>query len=296
MIPTDDLSAAALPPGCEIAPMTRAEADMLGAWAAEEGWNPGLADIDVAWGFDPEAFIALRKEGALAGGATIITYGDAAGFLGLFIMRRDLRRQGLGGILWRELVRRQQARLKPAAPIGLDGVFDMAPFYAADGFQMLYRDLRYEGTASGSADAAAVPLDAIGGDELEAYDAAVSGIARVGFMHRWLAVPGGKGFAFRQSNGSLAGYGFARPCRSGYKIGPLYADDATIAARLLETLLAAIAGAPVALDVPEPNAAALALVQEKGWRQSFGCARMVRGTASTTETGRIFGVTSFEFG
>ncbi|HVJ34359.1 MAG TPA: GNAT family N-acetyltransferase [Terriglobia bacterium] len=296
MIPADDLSAAALPPGYAIAPMTRTEADTLGVWAAEEGWNPGLADIDVAWGFDPEAFIALRKEGALAGGATIITYGDAAGFLGLFIMRRDLRGQGLGRILWQELLRRQQARLKPAAPIGLDGVFDMAPFYAADGFQMLYRDLRYEGTASGIADAAAVPLGEIGRDELDAYDAAVSGIARAGFMHRWLAVPGGKGFAFRQSNGSLAGYGFARPCRSGYKIGPLYADDATVAARLLETLLAAIAGAPVALDVPEPNAAALALVEKRGWRQSFGCARMARGTASTSETGRIFGVTSFEFG
>ena len=56
------------------------------------------------------------------------------------------------------------------------------------------------------------------------------------------------------------------------------------------------AGAPVALDVPEPNAAALALVQEKGWRQSFGCARMVRGHAAAVDTSRIFGVTSFEFG
>jgi len=289
-------AAAAFPSGYELAPMTRIEADQLGNWAAEEGWNPGHADIDVAWGFDPDAFIALRKDGALAGGATIIAYGDAAGFLGLYIMRRDLRRQGLGRLFWQALLRRHEARLRPHAPIGLDGVFDMAPFYAADGFRLLYRDLRYEGLAAGQADAAAVPLDDIGWDALAGYDAAVSGITRPGFMRRWLSVPGGKGFALRHADGSIGGYGFARPCRSGYKIGPLYADDAAIAGRLLETLLSVIPGAPVALDVPEPNAAAPKLVAERGWRPSFGCARMVRGGSVSTPTDRIFGVTSFEFG
>jgi hypothetical protein len=37
-------------------------------------------------------------------------------------------------------------------------------------------------------------------------------------------------------------------------------------------------------------------VEERGWRQSFGCARMVRGEGMTPPTDRIFGVTSFEFG
>ena len=289
-------AAKSFPPGYTITPMTWEEADMLGNWAAEEGWNPGLGDIDVAWGSDPQAFIALRMNGELAGGATIIAYEGAAGFLGLYIMRKDLRRQGLGRLFWRELLRRHAARLRPGAPIGLDGVFDMAPFYAADGFTLLYRDLRYEGIAAGKADAAAVPLDAIEWDRLAAYDAAISGIARADFMHRWLSVPGGRGFALPKADGSLGGYGFARPCRSGYKIGPLYADDAASAERLLETLLGAIAGSPVALDVPEPNAAAVLLAETRGWGQSFGCARMLRGGGNAAPTDRIFGVTSFEFG
>lgn len=289
-------AATAFPPGYVIAPMTRDEADMLGAWAAEEGWNPGLADIDVAWGCDPQAFIALRMNGQLAGGATIIAYEGGAGFLGLYIMRKDQRRQGLGRLFWRELLRLHAARLRAGAPIGLDGVFDMAPFYAADGFKLLYRDLRYEGIATGTADADMVPLAAIKWEQLATYDAAVSGIARADFMRRWLGVLGGEGYALTRADGSLAGYGFARPCRSGYKIGPLYADDAATAERLLETLLAAIAGSPVALDVPEPNAAALRLVETRGWGQSFGCARMLRGGGNAAPTDRIFGVTSFEFG
>jgi ribosomal protein S18 acetylase RimI-like enzyme len=289
-------NANSFPPGYEVASMTRAEADQLGDWAAAEGWNPGLADIAVAWDSDPGAFIALRQEGVLAGGATIIAYEGAAGFLGLYIMRADLRRQGLGRIFWRELLRRHAARLKPGAPIGLDGVFDMAPFYAADGFKLLYRDLRYEGRAAGTADPDAVALAAIDWTRLAAYDAAVSGIGRAGFMRRWLTVPGGTGFALPRGDGSIAGYGFARPCRSGYKIGPLYADDAAGAGRLLETLLAAIAGSPVALDVPEANAAAVRLAETRGWRQSFGCARMLRGDCIAPPAARIFGVTSFEFG
>lgn len=285
-----------LPPGYKIAPMTRAEADQLGVWAAEEGWNPGLADIDVAWSYDPGAFIALRREGALAGGATIIAYGGTVGFLGLYIIRRDLRRQGLGRHFWQELLRRHPARLQPGAPIGLDGVFDMAPFYAADGFTLLYRDLRYEGIAQGKADAEAVALDRIGWDTVIGYDAAVSGLDRADFMRRWLNVPGGKGFALPGESGTIVGYGFARPCFSGYKIGPLYADTAEGADRLLETLLAAIAGAAVTLDVPEPNRPAVQLAEGRGWRQSFGCARMVFGAGSGSPISRVFGVTSFEFG
>lgn len=284
------------PSGFEIAPMTRAEADLLGDWAAEEGWNPGLADIDVAWGYDPGAFIALRKDGVLAGGASIIAYGGKVGFLGLYIIRRDLRRQGLGRIFWQELLRRQESRLEPGAPIGLDGVFTMAPFYAADGFTLLYRDLRYEGIATGKPDAGAVALDRIGWDALLRYDAAVSGLDRAKFMRSWLSVPGSKGFALLSDAGAITGYGFARPCRTGYKIGPLYANETEGADRLLETLLAAIAGAPVALDVPEPNENALQIAERRGWRQSFGCARMVRGTGGVVPVSRIFGVTSFEFG
>jgi len=284
-----------LPPGYQIDQMTPAEAGMLDAWAAQEGWNPGLSDIDVAWTFDPAAFVAIRKDGDLAGGGVIIAYGQEAGFMGLFIMRADLRRQGIGRVLWHERLRRLRERLQPGAPIGMDGVFAMAPFYEAGGFTYLYRDLRYQGEAAGQCDPAAVPLDQIAWPELAAYDARVSGIQRPDFMRGWLTQPGGKGFALLQ-DGGLSGYGFLRPCRSGYKIGPLYAESPAVARRLLGSLLSTNPGQPVSLDVPEPNTAALRIVDELGWTQSFGCARMVNGTPIAFPVAEVFGVTSFEFG
>jgi GNAT superfamily N-acetyltransferase len=275
--------------------MTRDEAGLLDTWAAEEGWNPGLSDISTAWAFDPEAFIALRHGDECVGGGAIIAYGRDAGFMGLFIMRADVRRQGLGRLLWHERLRRLRARLKPEAPIGMDGVFEMAPFYEAGGFTYLYRDLRFQGDAAGTLDPDAVPLDRVPAATVDEYDATVSGIRRPAFMHAWTAQPNGQGFAMLRG-GTLTGYGFRRRCRTGHKIGPLYADDAATARRLLSSLLSGIPGEPVSLDVPEPNIAALGIMKDLGWQQSFGCARMVNGPAPAMQVPRVFGVTSFEFG
>ena len=289
----DDISA--LPAGYRIDRMTRAEADILDGWAAAEGWNPGVHDIDIAWAYDPDAFIALREDGALAGGGAIISYDGAAGFMGLFIMRADLRRQGLGRILWHERLKRLRARLRPDAPIGMDGVFDMAPFYESGGFKYLYRDLRFEGTAHGALDPAVLPLDQIPWPDLAAYDARVSGLRREGFMRAWLRQEGGHGFALSEA-GAIRGYGFLRPCRVGFKLGPLYASDEATARRLLLSLLSAVQGNQVQIDIPEQNLAAIGLMNELDWHSPFGCARMVYGTPPAVAVGQVFGVTSFEFG
>lgn len=285
----------ALQDGYRIDTMTEVEARLLGEWAAAEGWNPGLRDIDVAWSYDPGAFIALRHGSELAGGGAILSYDGAAGFMGLFIVRADHRGRGLGKLLWHERLRRLRARLAPGAPIGMDGVFAMVPFYEAGGFRLLHRDLRFQGAGAGAPDPAVVPLRDIARDELCAYDRAIFGVPREGFLRRWLDQPGGTGCALRDARG-LRGYGFLRPCRAGYKIAPLFCDDATGARRLLMSLAHASGGQQIQIDIPEPNVAALALMQELRWEQSFGCARMVNGASAPMPVERIFGVTSFEFG
>ena len=70
----------------------------------------------------------------------------------------------------------------------------------------------------------------------------------------------------------MRGYGVARPCRRGFKVGPLFAADAAIADDLLRGLGDHARDAPLILDVPEANAAAMALVRAHGMREVFGCA------------------------
>ncbi len=316
-----------LPPGYAISPMTREEAEVLLGWAAAEGWNPGLADLEVAWSFDPQGFIALRhaaegKAQELVGGGAVLSYGGQCGFMGLFIMRADHRGQGLGRVLWHERLRRLQARLQPGAFIAMDGVLNMAPFYAAGGFVRHYEDLRFQGLANPDALAASagsdhlplatVPLANVPFAEVDAYDREVFGRPRTGFLRRWLAVNGGHGVAVLQAAATgmeggeasaasgtrsrLRGYAFLRPCLNGYKFGPVFADDAATARALLRDLMARVPGQTVALDVPQPNAAALAIVRELGWANPFNCAKMFLGPPPPDTTSRVFGVTSFEFG
>jgi GNAT superfamily N-acetyltransferase len=284
-----------LPANLSLGPMRRDEADILAHWAADEGWNPGKADIAIAWDTDRDAFTALRKGDDLVGGGTLISYNELFGFMGLFIIRRDLRGAGLGRQLWTYRLKRLQARLAPGASIGMDGVFEMVPFYERGGFGFAHKDIRFQGIAHGTLDAEVQRLDPSTFAIVERFDRSYFPAPRTSFLQRWMLQAGAHAMGLFEK-GELAGYGVARPARMGYKIGPLFAWRPDVAERLATSLMAHIAGEQVQLDVPEPNEAGIRLASGLGLKEVFGCARMYYGAPPNLPIERIFGVTSFEFG
>jgi GNAT superfamily N-acetyltransferase len=284
-----------LPADLSLTTMRRDEADILAGWAADEGWNPGKSDIAIAWDSDPEAFIALRRGADLLGGGTIMSYGSRFGFMGLVIVRRDLRGQGLGRQLWHHRLERLKGRLARGAPIGMDGVFAMRPFYERGGFALAHNDVRYQGVARGDADPAVRALDMSMFDIAERYDRAHVPAPRAAFLRRWMFQPGAHAAGLFEDD-RLAGYAVARPAQTGYKLGPVFAARADIAERLIASLMAQFPGEQVQLDVPEPNRAGVRLAEKFGFSEVFGCARMYYGATPDLPLSNIFGVTSFEFG
>lgn len=278
-----------------LAAMRRDEADILGQWAADEDWNPGKADIAIAWDTDPDAFIVLRRGAELAGGGTIFSYGGAFGFMGLFIVRRDLRGAGLGAKLWRHRLELLRSRLAPGASIGMDGVFAMVPFYERGGFALAHKDIRFEGIARGEMDRGVRWFDPSSFPLVDRFDRTHFPVPRTAFLKRWIFQDGAYAAGLFEKD-QLAGYGVARPARAGYKIGPLFAARADIAVRLFTSLMAQFAAAQVQIDVPEPNEAGIRLAGASGLKEVFGCARMYCGAIPDLPLARIFGVTSFEFG
>ncbi|WP_256091601.1 GNAT family N-acetyltransferase [Candidatus Thiosymbion oneisti] len=286
--------------------MTRPEVDALVGWAAREGWNPGLNDARLFWATDPDAFIAAELAGELIGGGAITAYQGEFGFMGFFIVRPEFRGKGLGNTLWHARRERLLARLRPGASIGLDGVLTMQDYYAKGGFVFSHRNLRFRAeipkrpitprpVTPTVGNQEIVPLVEVPFDQVLDYDRACFPAPRATFLKGWLSQPGAAALGCRRA-GNLSGYGVVRRCGQGYKIGPLFADDAQAAQALYAHLAERAAGGPLFLDAPENNPAALELVHRHRMVEVFGCARMYLGPAPAIAHRRIFGVTTFELG
>jgi predicted GNAT family N-acyltransferase len=286
------------PPQPKFRPLSRGELDTLLDWAAKEGWNPGIDDAEAFWAADPEGFWGIETEEGLVGGASIVSYAGKAGFVGLFIVKPEWRGCGLGREFWRFFCERLVGRLQPDAPLSLDGVFAMQPFYAASGFVFTHRNLRMAGVGvAARPDSRLVELKTLPFQTVSDFDHAHFGARREAFLQHWITPPGGLGLGFVGKDGDrLEGMGVIRPCRSGFKIGPLFAAEPEVAESLYTALSSHAAGQPIFLDTPENNQAALALAARHGLKEAFGCARMVRGSIPSLPWNRIYGVTTFELG
>ncbi|MBF0423830.1 MAG: GNAT family N-acetyltransferase, partial [Magnetococcales bacterium] len=153
-------------------------------------------------------------------------------------------------------------------------------------------NLRYRGKGGGEMPTGVTELDAVPLEQVVTYDSELFGRRREPFLRGWLR-QGGKAV---MKAGRLAGYGVIRPCREGYKIGPLFADNPDVAECLLRALVANIAGKDFFLDLPRPHARALALAERYAMTPVFETARMYTRGDPGLPLQRIYGITSFELG
>jgi hypothetical protein len=276
-----------------IRPMTRAELDIGIDWAATEGWNPGLHDGDSFFAADPSGFLVGLLDGEPVGMISAVKYGRGFGFVGFYIVRPAFRGRGHGWALWQAAMQSLQGRV-----VGLDGVVGQQDNYRRSGFALAYNNVRHEGVPAraGQPDRDIVPLAQLPWDEVLRYDAEFFADERTTFLRHWIAQRGSTALGLMRGV-RLIGYGVLRPCRAGCKIGPLFADDAALADRLLRALVARLPpGTRVQLDIPAVNPAAQALVAAHGLAPVFQTARMYAGAAPALPLGRLYGVTSFELG
>lgn len=284
----------------EIARATGDDWPVFEAWAAGEGWNPGPADGGCFLAQDPDGFFLGRIDGRPVSAISLVNYGDTFSFLGFYLVHPDFRGLGHGWATWQAGLRHAGERV-----IGLDGVLAQQDNYRRSGFRLAHRNIRYVGEVAAGTPAATgprvVPAAEAGLDVIGAYDGRCFPAERPVFLRRWLTAPGHIALAAMR-DGELAGYGVIRPAPDFAKIGPLFADDAEVADALFGALVTGLAEATgqqaveVALDVPEPTAAAVALAERYGMKPSFETARMYTGEVREIDLARVFGISSFELG
>lgn len=273
-----------------IRPVTPFEMETAVEWAAGEGWNPGLHDTEMFLPTDPQGFMCGDLGGEIVAFVSSVIYDQSYGFLGFFMVRPDMRGLGLGRKIAKASFDRQGSRVA-----GLDGVVEQQDTYKRWGFKMAFSSLRYQAKGGGDLPAGLTKAAETPWSQLAAYDAACFPAQREGFLRRWVNQPGGGALAVVKG-GEVRGYGVLRPCREGFKIGPLFADGPAEAETLYQGLLAQAPGAPVFLDAPQNNPDAVALVKRHGLQPVFECGRMYINGEPPWNAGRVYGITSFELG
>ena len=116
------------PSALQIRTMTCDDVDLALAWAAREGWNPGIADAECFHAVDPAGFLLGCLDGEPIGCISVVAYGLTFGFVGLYMVKPELRGRGYGHHLWQIGMARLKTRI-----VGLDGVIAQQENYKRSG-------------------------------------------------------------------------------------------------------------------------------------------------------------------
>lgn len=276
-----------------ISVMSASDVDMAVGWAAEEGWNPGLHDAACFHQAFPHDFFIGRLSHHPIAAASAVIYDSNFAFFGFYIVDKAYRGQGYGFKLTEALMQHMGDRI-----IGLDGVVEMVDKYKRLGFIYAHANTRYclsKADIKAFDDSYIVSLAALPFKEVERFDNHHFKANRADFLNIWLAQPNHIALGYVHGN-ELLGYGVIRPCREGYKIGPLFANTPAIADALFQALCSHVAGKAVYLDIPEPNEQARALVKRYDMKPVFSTARMYTKEIKQLPLNQIYGITTFELG
>ncbi len=216
--------------------------------------------------------------------------------MGLFIVKPEFRGIGLGKKLWYQRRDLLLTRLEKTASIGMDGVVDMQTFYSKGGFKIAFIDKRYERSGNEfKIDANISNIIPSDFDKIIDYDSECFGLARPQFLIPWLNMPGSFYYKYEE-NSKIKGFAVLRKATIGYKIGPLYADNALIADELYKACLNSVIDESVFMDIPMNNNEAVELVLRYDAKYVFECARMYYGQPLKAHHGKVFALTTFELG
>lgn len=262
------------------------------AWAAQEGWNPGIHDAKSFYAADPNGFFVGEINNEVIAVGSAVIYDEHFAFCGLYIVKPEYRGQGYGIELTR-------ARLQYLAPrnAGIDGVVENISIYERIGYRLAYHNVRFQGIAASTSHNthAICPLNEISFADIETYDRQCFPALRSTFLHAWITQPDALALGFVE-NGHLLGYGVRRRCIEGHKIGPLFADDYRIAEQLFLALQQDIQEDAIFLDIAEINPAAEELVVRHKMEPVFSTGRMYLKGQPELAYDKLFGITTFELG
>ena len=176
----------------QVKTISRSQIDMVIDWAAQEGWNPGIHDIDAYFAADKNGFLIGYLNGEAIASLSAIKYDDSFGFLGFYIVKPNYRGKGYGYKIWQV----GMEYLK-GCNIGLDGVVDQQDNYKKSGFRLAYNNIRYQGNGSGQLihNPKITSLNKVTIKQIKKFEKDFFPVPRPLFIEKWIQLPASYGYA-----------------------------------------------------------------------------------------------------
>ncbi|PAV12531.1 GCN5 family acetyltransferase [Methanosarcina spelaei] len=277
--------------GLKIRKMRRDETEFVVQMEAAQGWIPGIHDGKLYYETDPDGFFIAEFEGEPIGCVSAVAYDDSFGFIGVYVVKPEFRNKGVGIKLTEKFLERMGNR-----NIGLDAVVENEKKYQKlMKFKSFYSNLRFEGRGGGEVPDRLVKISDVPFESLLEYDREMFPAPRPTFLENWIKQPDSYAFATVEA-GKLKGYGVIRKCHNGYRIGPLFADDAITAENIFLALKASVPDEAIYMDVPEPNKKAMEIAKKYEMTVMFKTIRMYSREEPDINLEKVYVVTTIELG
>jgi GNAT superfamily N-acetyltransferase len=238
------------------------------------GWNQTPDDWRRFLSLSPGGCFVAEVAGQPAGTGTTTPYGDRFGWVGMILVLPEFRRRGLGTAMLNHAITCLEEG--GAAAVRLDATPLGKKLYDTLGFADEHGLKRVEGIAR-AAGGRGMRLTAEALDSVCRFDAARFGADRSRMLELlWRQSPE-LCFLSRGAGGALTGYVMARPGDNAFQIGPWVASTPAAAGDLFATVLSALDGNPVFLDIPLVRPEPSAIVEQHGFTTQRPFIRMYRG-------------------
>ena len=274
-----------------IAPMTLDDLRIAVDWAAAEGWNPGQEDAEAFHAVDPDGFLMGWLGDIPVTAISVVRHSDRFGFLGFYLCHPDHRGKGYGMATWKAGMAHLGDRV-----VGLDGVPAQEANYKKSGFERVHYTQRYAGQVTGKAQPNCRLATAADLPKLLQMDRDISGTDRSTYLSSWFSQTRSRHTLVYEASSQILGCATIRACRTGHKIGPVFAETAETARSLIEASVACAKAQEIMIDIPDPNSISVDLAHSLELVETFSCARMYKGRALARSVENVFAEATFELG
>ncbi len=238
------------------------------------GWNQTVKDWRILIENPLNTCIAAVHEGHLIGTATALNHSDQVAWIGMVIVRKEFRSQGIGRALLTHII----DELKDFSSIKLDARPDGIPLYRSLGFADEFTVCRMAAASFSKPDIykfkeKPVPADHGNIAEILSYDREVFGADRSYLLNALYSAYPEKAFCL-YSGTRMCGYIFGREGNRYNYIGPSSAGSYETARILIASALESLDNQPVILDILNDREDTIRWLESQGFEKQCVYVRM----------------------